>query len=693
MSSDPARSSSGLPADATSFVGRDTELRDVLSLLAAARVVTVTGAAGIGKTRLAARAAARAAPGYPDGVCLAELSALSDPRLLPHTVADALGLPRPSAMDAVTGYLKDRTMLLVLDTCEHLIGACREFAYAVTAKAPGVTILATSRQPLSVPAEAVRALSPLPVPQTAAQQAPGDAVDLFTQRAKSVVPGFTVTDDNREDVLRLSVSLAGIPLAIELAAVRLRALGVRQLADGLASHVLPLTGGRRTAVPRHRGLRTAIAWSYDLCTPAEQALWARLSVFADAFDAEAVTAVCACEELPRGEVAGALAGLAGKSVLSPDPAAADGPPRLRMLGSIREFGAELLAASGGETTVRSRHIARYLEMARRLDADPMHDQREQYRALRREHADIRAAIEYALAIPGNDSAAVGIVTSLLLYWCASGLLREGEYWLDRVLEHCPGRTPSRARILVVRAHLLIQLGDVRAGRPDAEAAIAIADYLGDATVAARGHVAMHQVLTWEDEVAEADAVAAKAVPMLRSAGDIFGLALLDIQIAMSHLQEKDPTACAAVCEAGLARLPEGELWTRSYLLGLAGAARFMMGAEEEGEARLRTAVALNDELGDIVGVAYGTGLLGVAAAVRQRFERAAWLLGASGSLWEHSGLRYAGHPFLEELHRQAAVATAAGLGEERYRLLSERAAAADVAEIVALAVRDGDSLA
>jgi predicted ATPase len=693
MSSDPARPSSGLPADATSFVGRDAELADVLSLLAAARVVTVTGVAGIGKTRLALRAAARAASGYADGVCLAELSALSDPRLLPHTVADALGLPRPSAMDAVTGYLKDRTVLLVLDTCEHLIGACREFANAVTAQAPGVTILATSRQPLSVPAEAVRALSPLPVPETAAQQAPGDAVDLFTQRAKSVVPGFTVTDDNREDVLRLSARLAGIPLAIELAAVRLRALGVRQLADGLASHVLPLTGGRRTAVPRHRGLRTAIAWSYDLCTPAEQALWARLSVFAGAFDAEAVTAVCACEELPRGEVADALAGLAGKSVLSPDPAAAGGPPRLRMLGSIREFGAELLAASGGETTVRSRHIARYLEMARRLDADPMHDQREQYRALRREHADIRAAIEYALAIPGNDSAAVGIVTSLLLYWCASGLLREGEYWLDQVLEHCPGRTPSRARILVVRAHLLIQLGDVRAGRPDAEAAIAIADYLGDATVAARGHVAMHQVLTWEDEVAEADAVAAKAVPMLRSAGDIFGLALLDIQVAMSHLQEKDPTACAAVCEAGLARLPEGELWTRSYLLGLAGAARFMMGAEEEGEARLRTAVALNDELGDIVGVAYGTGLLGVAAAVRQRFERAAWLLGASGSLWEHSGLRYAGHPFLEELHRQAAVVTAAGLGEERYRLLSERAAAADVAEIVALAVRDGDSLA
>ena len=692
MTADTARPASRLPASTTSFVGRDDELRDILELLGAARVVTVTGTAGIGKTRLALRAAAQAASGYPDGVCLTDLSALGDPLLLPHTVSVALGLPRPADLDAVADYLRDRTLLLILDTCEHLNDACRDFAAAVTARAPGVTVLATSRQPLGVGAEAVFPLSPLPVPETAAQQAPGDAVDLFTQRAAHAAPGFSVTDANREDVLRLCDRLAGIPLAIELAAVRLRALNVRQLADGLANRLLPLTGRRRTAVPRHRGLRTAIGWSYDLCTPAERELWARLSVFAGSFDLPAAIAVCSSPDLPGGRLATALAGLADKSVLHPDPVTAGGPPRFRMLGSIREFGAEKLAASGAETALRSRHIARYLTMARRLDAEPMNDQVAQHRALRREHSDIRAAIEYALAIPGNDGAAVGIVTSLFQYWAVSGLLREGEYWLDRVLEHCPHRSPSRARILVVRGLLLIQLGDVSAARPDAESALAIADARGDTAVAARGQVLMHEVLTWEDDQAEAEAVAGKAFPVLEAEGDLLGLALLYIHAGLTHFQARDLPACVATCETGISRLPDGELWARGYLLGIEGAARFMLGHEEQGTTQLRTALAATHEFGDTIGIAYGTGLLGMIAAAQGRFERAAWLLGASGSLWEHSGMRYAGNPFLEDLHRQAAAATAAGLGHERYWRLSARASAADVSEIVKLAVSDGDVL-
>jgi predicted ATPase len=692
MSSETARHPSALPADTTSFVGRDAELDGVLKLLETARTVTITGAAGIGKTRLALHAAARAAPGYADGVCLADLSTLSDPRLLPHTVADALGLPRPSAMEAIAGYLRDRKMLLVLDTCEHLTGACRDFTTTLTAYAPGVTVLATSRQQLGTPAEAVFPLSPLPVPESAADRTPGDAIDLFAQRAASAVPGFAVTDENHPIVQRLCVRLAGIPLAIELAAVRLRALSVQQLADGLDSHVLPLTGGRRTAVPRHRGLRTAIAWSYDLCAPAEQELWARLSVFAGSFDLDAALAVCAGAEVPDEEAACAFEGLAAKSVLDPDPAAAGGRPRFRMLGSIREFGAEKLAASGAETTMRSRHIARYLEMARRLDADPLRDQAGQYRALQREHADIRAAIEYALVIPGNDSAAVGIVTSLFLYWVMAGLLREGEYWLDRVLEHCPRGTPSRARVLVVRALMLIQLGDVTAARPDTESAIAIAESLGDTAIAARGKVVMHQLLTWEDDLAQADTVADEALPMLEAAGDTLCLALLHTQVALSRMQAKDLPACVRACEEALSRLPDGELWARSYLFGLAGTAQVMLGQGELGTAKQRAALAMKHELGDIIGIAYGIGLNGMTAAAQGRYERAAWLLGAYGPTWEHSGIRYAGHPFLEEAHRMATAITAAGLGESRYRQLSARAAAADVAEIVRLAVNDDDAL-
>jgi len=692
MTSDPISPPPGLPADVTSFVGRDAELRDVLARLGAARIVTVTGSAGVGKTRLALRAAARSAHVYPDGVRLAELTSLSDPRRLGHAVADVLGLPRPSAPGDLGAGLGDRRMLLILDTCEHVIDACRGLAEEITERAPGVTVLATSRQRLGAREESVFLLGPLPVPETFAARAPGDAVDLFAQRAASVVPGFTVTGTNRDDVLRTCARLGGIPLAVELAAVRLRALDVRQLADGLDGRVLSLTGGRRTAHPRHRELRTAIRWSYDLCTAAEQELWTRLSVFAGPFDLASVTSVCACDSRPGPEIATALRGLAEKSVLSPDYGA-DGTPRFRMPGGIREYGAELLSGAGAEEKLRSRHIARYLGMARHLDADPMHDQPVKYRALRREHDDIRAAIEYALEVPGNDSAAVSIVTSLFLYWVISGLLREGEYWLDQVLRRCPAATPSRARLLIVRALLFIQLGEIGPARADAEAAIGIAASHGAADLAARARVVMHQALTWEDDLAEADVVAAEALPELRTAGDTAGLAMIYIQIALGHLQAKDPKSCSAACQEGLSGLPEGELWARGYLLGLGGCAQFMMGVVEPGAEAVRLGLSLNHKLGDTIAVAYGIGMLGIMAAGQGRLERAAWLLGASGTLWEHSGLRYAGHPFLEEQHRQAASAVAGGLGHERYRRLTALASTADVGEIVELALSDGNGVA
>src|SRR3984885_9767356 len=304
-----------LPVETTSFVPRAAEGARRSALLRHARLVTVTGPAGVGKTRLALRAAARAAPGFADGACLAELAAVAEPGLLVPAVAGALGVGTPaggSLHDAVLAHLADRQLLLILDTCEHLIDACAMFAEAVIARAPQVTMLATSREPLDVSGENACPVAPLPVPRRYdAGSAAGTAVELFIQRASAAVPGYAFTPDDLPQVIRLCRRLDGLPLAIELAAIRLRALPVAELASRLDQR-LALPAGRPGA--RHRRLRDAIGWSHDLCTPAEKALWACLSVFDGPFTMSAAEEVCG-GELGPGQVMPALIRLVDKSIL------------------------------------------------------------------------------------------------------------------------------------------------------------------------------------------------------------------------------------------------------------------------------------------------------------------------------------------------------------------------------------------
>jgi predicted ATPase/DNA-binding CsgD family transcriptional regulator len=718
-----------LPAEVTGFVGRADELARLAELLHGParslagqdpdspdlpRLVTVTGPGGVGKTRLALRAAARAGRWYPGGVHFADLATVGTPEALPAALISGLGLlgqdpPEQGLagrdLAAILAHLRGRRLLLVLDTCEHLIEACAGLTANLLRNVSGVTVLATSRQPLDVPGEHLLPLRPLTVPDRGARHVAGTAIELFRQRAASVVPGCPLTDELLPDMIALCQRLDGIPLAIELAALRLRALPLAemgQLARQGDGQSRVLTGASRTVVLRHQSLPRSIEWSLDLCRPAERTAWARLSVFGGSFDLAAAEAVCADAGLPPDQVTQAVIALTDKSVLlrEPPPAcrAAPGLPvpcpdlaggastRYWLPHALREAGAELLAGTGdGGAAVRARYLDHWTRAAERFARHLMDDQLRQYQAMRREHANLCAALGIAVGLPAADQSAARLGRALLMYWVIRGDLREGQDWLNQILARCPGRAPDRAPVLAARAFLAAMAGDLTSARADAEAAITIATETGDLSARARGYVALHRVVSWTGDLAAATATASLAIPVIEQAGDTLGLAQIDIWSGLAHLAA-DPQACADISACGLRRLPPGELWATSYLLGQVAIARFILGDYEAATESMSKALAMKVQLGDAVGTGHGLRLLGFLAGVQQRYERAAVLLGAATRLWEQAGYHYAGILPLEDLHRKTVQAAIDSLGEVTYARLRDAGAGQSLDQVIALAL-------
>ena len=699
-----------LPLEVTPFVGRHRELAELTGLLRTARLVTVTGPGGVGKTRVALRAAAQFAESagageFPDGIWLVELSGLHDPELLPDTVATALGLPGTglastgshSQLDAILDHLRDQRLLLILDTCEHLIDACAMFA-DILLRATPVTVLATSRQPLAVPGEHTCAIPPLPVPAPGARKAgDGDAVELFAQCAAAAVPGFEVTDANRACVIRLCRRLDGVPLAIELATVRLRAIPLEQLVDRLEDRFRLLAGGRRAALPHHQTIRAATEWSYDLCSPAEQLLWARLSVFAGSFDVAAAEQVCADERLDARDVLPALIGLVDKSVvLRVDMHSADGDgTRYVLLDTIREFGAEKLDERGEQDMIRQQHLARYCALAVYLGENPLaSDQVPRYRQLRTEHAELRAALEYALTMPGRPRDAAAMAISLDAYWQMSSVPGEGRHWLGKVLPRLGELSRARALALIVDGYLACLQDDTEAGLARLDEGITIAEERGDGLIRIRGYLNLTMALTFAGRYDEADRAGATAYEGALAAGDDSMLAVLDSHVGYLHLLAGEAAEGLASCRRGLARLgpDSGERWQQSYLRLLEGMCLFVLGDLGPSAEAFGTALAMKHEIGDTMGMGYALEGNGWLAAAEQRFTRAAWLLGAAVGRWRLTGGRLGRNATAEALHARAEQLVRDGLGEERYRVLHDQGAAYPLEEIVRLAAADADTL-
>jgi non-specific serine/threonine protein kinase len=567
------------------------------------------------------------------------------------------------------------------------------FAEAVVARAPRVTLLATSREPLDVSGENACPVAPLPVPGQPDEDAvAGSAVELFLERASTAVPGFTATFDDLPDVIRLCRRLDGMPLAIELAAVRLRALPLEELAGRLDQRLPLLTSGQRGG--RHRTLRDAISWSHDLCTPAEQAMWARLSVFAGPFTMSAAEEVCA-DGHDAGQVMPTVIRLVDKSVIVRIEAAAGAggtPTQYRMLDTIREFGAERLDESGDAGGTRRRFVARYLAMASYFrDHFLDNDQLARMGELRREHANVRAALEYAFG-DGEDADqpdGVELATALSVYWRARGLAREGSYWLGAAVERAREGSAERGHAALERGHLLAMQGDAAGSLAAASQAIALAARLGDKALAARGYLLKTAALSGKGRLAAAAESGEEARRRLTALDDQLGLASLDIQLTYLALLNDDIEAALGHVEHGLRQLSGSrERWLHANLYMLASVSLYLAGRDIESTWTAVRALQVKQEIGDVLGIAATLELLGWLAARAGSHQRAAWLLGGADPLWERAGGRLAASASFERLHAEAVARCGGALGGRLFAELFARGVRHPVEAMIAFALND-----
>ena len=682
----------GLPAEPTRFVGRSRELKQLTRLLTNERLITLTGAGGAGKSRLAVQAATWVRSVFADGVIYVSLADLQDGELLYQLVGEALGyhgsVHRWTA-DTVVAHLGDARRLLVLDNCEHLIGLCAELIDAVLHTCPNVTVLATSREPVMVLGENAFPILPLEVPgPDCALEAFGqhDAVRLFVERAVSVVPEFTVNETNHRAVAELCRRLDGLPLALELAAVRLRALSLEQIVQLLSARPELLDGGRRGGPARQRTLSASMSWSYDLCSPAEQLLWARLSVFSGGVEIQAAEGICADEELPVGVILPLLTALVDKSILIREEHA--GRVRFRLLETVRQFGLSRL--DGREDDVpawRRRHCRWYVDIVEQTMSGwraPGHPER--LAMLRSDVSNLRAALEFCAERADDAALGLQMASSLYHYWLMSGLLGEGSYWLDRLLSVVDESEPVRARGMYAAASLATLRGDVR----DAERMLGEAEVLcqrhGDKVGSAYVVQARGLKAFIEDDTALASSMLAESVQTLEASGDhagaTFGTVLYCIVSMLSGESERLAEAHERCRQM---TVPYDESWMWSFSLWAMGMDSWNRGDLDTASETLDAALRLKRPLQDLMGIAECIEGIAWVMATSNKLQRAAVLLGAAETAWLSIGLTIDSIPGFNR-HRQDSAKLARALGERPFQAALRQGRLMDVNEAIAFAL-------
>lgn len=639
---------SGLGDELTSFVGRRRELTEIDRMLNQSRLVTLTGVGGVGKTRLALRAGESARTRYQDGVWLVELAKLTDPDLLAHTVAEALGVRDQSARsteELLLDTVAEKHLLLIMDNCEHLLDACAHLIAELLNGSSHLVVLATSRERLGVFGEQSWPVPPLSMPDLA-NVAPSrggyvyghEALELFEERARKVVPGYVIDKESRPEVARLCQGLDGLPLAIELAAVQLRSMSIEQILERLQDRYRVLTAGNRGGPARHQTLRAAVDWSFGLCSREEQALWARMSVFSGSFDLDAAEEICALGEINKNDVLELLSSLIDKSVVLCE----EKRPKVRywMLETIREYGRERLVANGSEACFQKRHRDYYLQLSEWSENrwfGP--DQLVVWDRLQHEQPNLWAALEFSLSVPSETPYAAQMAGSLCFYWNACGHLRDGRFWLDRALAADKRPTASRVKALWVNGYVAMTQGDNEAAMKYFDEADTLADRRGDQYAKAMVAQFRGSAEQFKGNLFEAESLLRESVCFHREAGIVNSLTVLGVAqlgfVCCLTGQAENAIELSEACR--ITSEEHGEQWAYSWALWVAGLAWWTLREHGKSADALRASLDFKNSLNDRLGISACVELLAWVAVEEGNAEHAAELFGTSRTSWATVG--------------------------------------------------------
>lgn len=664
------------------FVGRKAELDTIGALLRTERLVTLTGVGGVGKTRLAVRAAN--AHGADAGVMtwFVGFDSLQDPARVPLTIARALPLGEHSArdpLDFLADVLADTPSLVVLDNCEHLVDAVAAFADEMLDAIPGLTILATSRRRLDLDGEQVFAVPPLSLPGPASS--PSDAVALLVSRARSADVSFALSPQERPVAEDLCRALDGLPLAIELAATRLRSLPLSELTGRLSSRFTLLRAASRSAVARQRTLGAVVDWSYELCTPAQRGAWEATSVFRGPFDVAAAAAVA---DLPEAEVVDVLDDLVAQSVIDADRDSG----RFRMLETIRAYGRQRAEENGVWPHLLRRHLAHFRRLANRADRHWYGPHQARIIAAQRiDRAELHAALATATTVDADT--ALELFAALRYHWGVGGLLPEGRAWAARVLALPSGSTVPRVRASITAAWLCLLQGDL----DEAETRLDDAEMqIGSVPPAERRVFEIelhrwrgtHALFSGDPRRATTDFDRSIALALDADLPHEALLAQFQLTTARSHLGEPGAgrSASAAVSHSEAT----GEMWMRSLALWSLALSDFGDGELDLAETRARASLRAEDGIDDPVGDCLVLELLSWIDAARSPTERSAVLLGAARSRWRRVGSDIAVHgPQMAAHHERCLTLVRAHLGDRAFERAASIGERLSPAEAVAFA--------
>jgi predicted ATPase/DNA-binding CsgD family transcriptional regulator len=664
----PSRRAGNLPAEATSFIGRRRELTEVRRRLTEGRLVSLVGPGGVGKTRLAIRIATDLRRGFRGGGWLVELAEVLDPALVSNAAMAALDL-RDQAASAPTAillsYLQDKELLLVVDNCEHLLEAVGRIVTDMMKAAPGIRVIATSREPLSVPGEHVVPVPPLelPPPQAAgplAEVQQNEAVRLLSERATAATGTFELTTANQAAVVELCRRLDGLPLAIELAAVRTRVLTVEQILDRLTDRFGLLSGGSRAALPRHQTLRTTIEWSHDLLADGERAVLRRSCVFAGRFTLQDLESVCTSGDEPAAQALDLLSSLVDKSLVMKEEA--NGLACYRLHETMREFARLKLAEAGEEEAVELR-CAEYYRLTGGLSAlEGRYRLLEWFEWADLEIDNVRAVLQRCL-IRADAERGIDLAASLGWYWITRAT-SEGMRWLDEILALEGGNPETRAWAYFLRGFLAVLKADPAAAKPALQAAIATARQAGqrDALTEALSMASIAEGITGDR--ASARRLLDEAQGTTRPAYPAGTLSVLQAR-AFNGFFEADLDAVRSAASQG-ARLAReaGDLYGLEMMLLNLGSAALIAGDLDESKPLLAESLRIAHQMDDRVALFYLLDAFGCHAALSGRARLGARLLGAAETVRTEVGARVM--PFLAPLIAQAKESAVAALGAPRF---------------------------